>query len=348
MADTIGVATLGVGARTRELLAQMFARTATPPCRLAEPAQAHVVLVDLDAAASADSWVQLRAAHPQLAAVVVCTDIQRVPDGLPSIAKPIDPVALMDALQHAGRQLPAEFACIETTQRFESRDVDTLCGLTGDKPADARFDPERHLQAVVAETARLVARARVVHTIALRHAPERCIVLHPDEGGRAAVLMTESLLHGLACATDVRQQLHVAAAPHLRATPNANDWMATESLIWMLALYAAHGRLPRKADTARRVRLWRWPNLTRLVETPGAMGIAACWATRALSIDEAVRVSGVTPRAVHAFYAACDALNLFEDAVSALAPKSLDARQPTARTGMFARLIGRLLGKEAA
>ena len=342
------MATLGVGARTRELLTHMFARATPPQFRLADAAQARVILIDLDAPSSAESWMQLRAAHPQLAAVVISTDAQGVPDGLPSVTKPIDPVLLLDTLLHAGRQQGPEPARNEPAQRLEARDVDALCGLAGDKPLDVRFDPARHLQAVVTETAREVARTRTVHTIALRRAPERCIVLHPDDGGRAAVRMTESLLHGLACATDVRQQLQVAPAPQLGATLNAADWMATESLIWMLALYAAHGRLPRQTDAGRRVRLRRWPNLTRLVETPGAMGVAACWTARALSIDEAVRASGVPAPAVHAFYAACDALGLFESASSTRAPQAPDARAPSARTSVFARLIGRLLGKEAA
>jgi hypothetical protein len=169
-------------------------------------------------------------------------------------------------------------------------------------------------------------------------------VFDADAGGRAWVGIPSTLLHGLACTVGVRAQLRVQQCTAGDAP--AHEWVEADSVIWALAAHAAHGRLPRGTDPRRHLRLRRWPNLTRWLETPGAMTLAAQW-SRGASLAWLHRNSGVPCPAINTFYAAGAALDLFEEHGDGASGRwSRMASAASAPSNLLSRLARRLLGRD--
>lgn len=128
-----------------------------------------------------------------------------------------------------------------------------------------------------------------------------------------------------------------------------------EALEWDVALWASRGRLPRGTHLDHPVRLYCWPNLTRLAVPPEAMRIAGLWSRGHVSLRDTVRILGIPQRYVFAFYSACHALKLAEAVATPVAiaaarlnsPKPAvidDIQTPPPMRGLFKRLLGKLLG----
>lgn len=124
----------------------------------------------------------------------------------------------------------------------------------------------------------------------------------------------------------------------------AAKWCAeTEVILWRAASATYRGKLPPGTDPKLRVYLTRWPNLTRVLEIPNAVRIAALWAEQRLSLAFTAEILKIPQRYVFAFYGAAHAAGLCgpvkrsEDVVVAEAPI-----EPNSRRGLFAKILGRL------
>lgn len=82
-------------------------------------------------------------------------------------------------------------------------------------------------------------------------------------------------------------------------------------LIWQTTLYAAQGRVPAGFDLDEQVQLSRWPNLTRLMLTSGAVRMSALWVMRPASVSEIATKLELSIRDVSSFYSAAQALDLY-------------------------------------
>ena len=83
-----------------------------------------------------------------------------------------------------------------------------------------------------------------------------------------------------------------------------------ETLLWKIALWTAHGRLPAGTPLNKRVVLIQWPNLSRLPMPPYALQIAALWQQQPCSLLETAKHFAIPQRYVFAFYSATHALHL--------------------------------------
>lgn len=129
-----------------------------------------------------------------------------------------------------------------------------------------------------------------------------------------------------------------------RIAQGAARWCAdAEAILWRAASATYRGKLPPGTDPTVRVYLTRWPNLTRVLEIPNAVRIAALWAEQRLSLAFTAEILKIPQRYVFAFYGAAHAAGLAgpvkrsEDVVVAQARVEADSRR-----GLFAKILSRL------
>lgn len=125
--------------------------------------------------------------------------------------------------------------------------------------------------------------------------------------------------------------------------PPAGSGEPISALLWRLALWTYRGRLPEDTDIHSRVFLRHWPNLTRLLETPDAMRIAALWSEQPMSLPHTAEALRVPQRHVFAFYAAAHTIGLAgqarreSDYLLSAGPGEADPQRPA-----LGRLLARL------
>jgi hypothetical protein len=83
-----------------------------------------------------------------------------------------------------------------------------------------------------------------------------------------------------------------------------------EVILWRAASATYHGKLPPGTNPKARVQLSRWPNLTRVLEIPHAVRIAALWTEQRLALDFTAEILGIAQRYVFTFYGAAHAAGL--------------------------------------
>lgn len=337
-AAACGVATVGVGARTRELLDHLL-RHDGGRFRLCAPQEARIALLDLDAADCVDTWDAMRAAHPGLAPLCLGTRRDDSPDGVEFVAKPIEPARLLAAIERCARR-----AATADAGPIGHAMLRPSLAAAAAEPAEAarsQYDPASYLVQLAIDTLAEARRRGAPMVLELRGAARRRLVFDPAAGGSVYVGIPSTLLHGLACTIDVRAQVTVTPGD---ATPVAGmERMEPDALVWDLAVLASHGRVPRGTDPHRRLRLRRWPNLTRWIETPGAMMLADRW-SRGATLDRMRRDAGVPSAAVDTFYAACCAVGLFESSGEPAGHWDRLAGAAAAPGQLLSRLARRLLG----
>jgi hypothetical protein len=133
-------------------------------------------------------------------------------------------------------------------------------------------------------------------------------------------------------------------------TPAGNrpreGWRAADEVLWEVALRTSRGRLPAGVPVEQPVRLLRWPNFTRLMESPGAMRIAALMVRAPISLEDVARRLSIEPGAVFSFFAAAQTLGLIEGSPASEAPLLAVEQSPRrgggAKRGLIARLMQRL------
>jgi hypothetical protein len=92
--------------------------------------------------------------------------------------------------------------------------------------------------------------------------------------------------------------------------PLGATWDSVDGFLWQAALWTYQGRLPAGTAVHGRVYLARWPNLTRLVEVPHALRVAALWLAQPVSPAFTAQALAIRQRYVFAFYGAAHALGL--------------------------------------
>ena len=83
-----------------------------------------------------------------------------------------------------------------------------------------------------------------------------------------------------------------------------------EPFLWKVALWTSRGRLPQGTSLSAPVKLYRWPNFTRLHTTPNCMRIATLLLDDSRPLKVVAKVLNIPQRHVFAFYTAAYALGL--------------------------------------
>ena len=87
--------------------------------------------------------------------------------------------------------------------------------------------------------------------------------------------------------------------------------VASDELLWQLALFTARGRLPDTLSAEEPRLLNSIPDFERRLETPHARSIAELWQSQRLSAQNIASMLGVPQRFVFSFLVAADAIGLY-------------------------------------
>ena len=117
-----------------------------------------------------------------------------------------------------------------------------------------------------------------------------------------------------------------------------------ESFVWSSTLLSSQGVLSRDLDPNKPVGLKHWPSLTRLELFPHVMPIAAQWSAGAMSAYDVSKSLNIPQRYVFSFYNAANALGLIEMDPDKLIKKQSAPSTAEAPSGLFSRLLKRLIG----
>jgi hypothetical protein len=88
---------------------------------------------------------------------------------------------------------------------------------------------------------------------------------------------------------------------------------SSETILWVMSLWASRGRVPKGTDIDAPVSLVSWPCYSRLQITPHAMQITSLWTSRPMSLMQTAKVLAIPHRYVFTLYSACLALGLIEE-----------------------------------
>lgn len=269
------------------------------------------------------------------------------PEAPPAAAATVfDPAEADVAFEEVDRPVQPEIPREQAEQRWR-----LLCGEQADVQNVAqlpRFTPENY---ALPEIVRALRQARESgQATQVQFAASGSVVFVPAQGLAYCTLDTQSAAFAALCHNPMQAgqvgvlQPNAAALQQLeqQVADAGGSVMDGEAFVWVASLLTARGRLARDVDTARKVALKHWPNLTRLEQFPHIMRIAALWSQRPASPLEIARALNVPQRYVFAFYTAADALGLFEMDQGKL--KSREKAQPKESRGFFSRLLKRLLG----
>ncbi|MBV0931903.1 hypothetical protein [Marinobacterium weihaiense] len=87
--------------------------------------------------------------------------------------------------------------------------------------------------------------------------------------------------------------------------------VASDELMWQLALFTARGRIPDSLSAEEPRLLNAAPDFERLLETPHARSIAELWQSQRLSAQNIASMLKVPQRFVFSFFVAADAIGLY-------------------------------------
>lgn len=121
---------------------------------------------------------------------------------------------------------------------------------------------------------------------------------------------------------------------------------SSETILWVMSLWASRGRVPKGTDIDAPVSLVSWPCFSRLQIPPHAMQITAIWTTRPLSLMQTAKVLAIPHRYVFTLYSACLALDLIETAPVVrpeVATRShAETNAPAEKRGVMGNLLRKL------
>jgi len=118
--------------------------------------------------------------------------------------------------------------------------------------------------------------------------------------------------------------------------------LSVEALIWKISLFASRGRAPKGTDLNAPICLKSWPNFTRLLLSPGALRMAALWASHTFSISQVRKTLKLSRSDVLSFYSAAHAIGLIhlvEDGAKS------ESALPSSKAVRVKGLLGSILKK---
>jgi hypothetical protein len=340
------VGLLGTSARARDRFAALFAGAGKGDCVLVDLPAAEVLVVDLDGAAG--TWPAHRARAPGVPALLIAGASTAVPEGETVLRKPVAPRIVLQRLlalragglppAASGEGPPPREATVilaptlrgePLTERAEAGQdllpgadpglLAELCGEAEDVDLD---DPEVVKRLMLPVENRLLGAVQRAAREAEAQGGARVVVagplavtVPPDGGGvraTASVSALRALCRGVLPRVEVGPPGEPSGDAPRPGPLSASDasWRSTEACLWQLALWTYRGLLPSGTAIRGRVYLSRWPNFTRLAETPHALRIAALWADQPATLPDTARALAVPQRFVFAFYGAAHATGL--------------------------------------
>lgn len=273
--------------------------------------------------------------------VFVPTPVMPVPaeNCQPAARRPCDRVTAKPCGDANGASRAAGLAWAEEQVHEACGSVDDAVYLDPKRRGELYYEPEEYLQEVLQ---RACQRAMdTSHPVSLDVLGQTMIVL---AGGRQVICDTRQQQLRPLCVTPTGRlaTLHDLREDELpKMQPQDPRLQSSESMLWLLSLWASRGRVPKGIDLDAPVSLLSWPSFSRLLIPPHGMQIAALWSTRPRSLMETAKLLAIPHRYVFALYSACLTLGLIERTPAA-ATQSDDTAVPAAKRGLLGSLLRKL------
>lgn len=373
----IKVALVGLEVRSRRILRQLIATAEAPDCEIVERELADVIVVDRDGDLREQELLALYQ-HSPVPVIVLSEAPVRGPK-ITWVIKPVQANILLQSIWKLGQQrrrqtlLQRRQAILGGSRRVQ-REVQyqlrnrpavqmagvaakasnheagavLYCGSVDESryllphlPEDLRYDPRSHLQSVIqAVVNESRKRERVV---AIRGLGRDIVVF--DQGESLATALSDYQLRRIAAAPIDRKLLAflLLRESSIDMTAIRQHAQRTDAVLWKVALWSSHGRLPLVADLDKPISIVAWPNLTRLALFPHAVQLAALWHRQAISMRATAALLNISYRYVFSFYAACLQLGLIRQHVKPVIFQS--SSLPRTEKGLLSKVLGYLKRK---
>jgi len=340
--DVIKVSAVGMDERSLQRLETMFTIIFKGRCRLVEPNEAMVALIDVnDDCVSQNILESSQDDHPALPSIVLVKDSggsgEKGQNNVKYLEKPLRREAFWEAivdLFERKEQLKA-VPQARIDKAVKAKTADSAAALEGlvekqtqtpkiaklveDKSSESIFyKPDKYLLGYLLKLLNKKHPANCA--LKLDFAYKYRIIVYPD---RKMVLsnLTDSHFRNIAIMPFINNQmckLTIVKDANLeeQLSSSKKDFlkMTLDGLLWTLALRTSRGRVPKGTSVNKPLFLHYWPNLTRLCKTPHAMRIASLWIDNPCSLNELATSLGIAYEDVYSFYSAVHVLGLAGEA----------------------------------
>jgi len=374
----IKVAIIGMDDRSTSRMNTIFKVIYKGRCEFARLEEATLSIVDIDG--DAEIWQKFREQNPSLPAIVM-SSTPTVIEGVAFISKPANLELLWTSIFNLAVNLPPPVSkpeqipsCdIATTTNNIGKENISSTGLsqaagsmnskmtgsgTGPKTVhknkssvddDIFYDAGEYLLGKILASLKKNEKKQCLLNVDCWKG--RRLILNTSEN-QAYTDLTDSQLKNLGVATineeftiDIKakcgtgkQSLELNECDGLRVT-------SIDYFIWDLALRTARGRVPKGTDLTSPLYLQRWPNLTRLPNTPNAMRIAALWVGNPRTLDDIADHLAIGKYDVYSFFSAALSIGLAGSAKrqvdSLIAPRKIQDSN-TSKRGLFSSILRHL------
>lgn len=234
---------------------------------------------------------------------------------------------------------------------WNERQIHESCGaledsvyLDPDRRDELFYDPAGYLQGVLQ---RACPRARETsRPVSIALGAQTIVVLG---GGRQIICdAREHQLRPLSVMSSASRLATVNDLADYQASRNPSagrQLLGSETVLWMVSLWASRGRVPKGTDLDAPVSLANWPCFSRLLVPPHSMQIASLWTSSPQSLVQTAKMLAIPHRYVFSLYSACQTLGLVNRSaaatVAAVTPAD-DMAAGAEKRGLLGSLLRRL------
>jgi len=147
--------------------------------------------------------------------------------------------------------------------------------------------------------------------------------------------------------SDIKLESLMAPKAALHCKKHKN-YQRLDTFMWKIALWTSRGRLPRGIPLDSALYLLGWPNLTRLVLTPEALRITACWVRYPRTVINLTEVLKVHQRYLFSFITASYVLGMSglanRESDNLILPLGLESPR---KMNLFSRTMKKFKGVES-
>ncbi|MCI0655085.1 MAG: hypothetical protein L0Y38_09765 [Methylococcaceae bacterium] len=290
------------------------------------------------------------------------THREKIPHGKPETDRDADVRDRVPAIQERKPKVRIEprRSTHQTAMLLDERAYSTYVGAVADinindphQVAKAHYDKRKYLQAYVESAVKLArSRKRILQlncgwqpiTI-FPHSNEVWIDADDRQTRAFCVVPIHSILDLDVVGADLnpRSIISPISPDRINADRDPGKFQSIDAFVWKVALWTSNGRVPEGIQLDQPVHLDRWPNLSRFVNIPHSLRIAALLIEAPMTLIEIAKTLNIRQQYVFSFFSAAMALGL---AGQSLHPQSRDnaspARVEQQRPGLLRKILNRL------
>jgi len=380
----IKIHVLGMDERSCNTLSFFFEKFCNAQCEISEEQYAQAFLVNMDSVDAATELTRLKQNHPNIA--LILTSIKSIDVGENYfLRKPMIAGHLVNILDGIRRGVPVKPEQLQvkkkqvddsatsvhqatsdteqTKTKNEALNAKNMIAFVGDSQdvnlrqiqenTDIFFNLKQYFLGYLQQA---YQQAKVEQCAVRLTGVWRPLTIFPDSN-QIYVELSDRQLQSI-CGVSLEskrsvineEDIKIESLDPTKATWECKQYDKYQDLdlfMWKMALWTSRGRLPQGLPLDLPIYLLGWPNLSRLILTPEALRICACWVPHPRTIINIAEVLNAPQRYVFSFITATYILGM-----SGLASRQSDILilpsdiEATSKMSLFSRILKRLKTKE--